>query len=116
MAQRTVIVLTDDVDGGEASETVAFGLDGSDYEIDVNDKHARELRDDIGKWVEYARRSKGGKKKVKASTHSGGKNGTAVNLKSSPREIRDWARSNGHDVPDRGRVPQTVVDAFEAAH
>lgn len=116
MAQRTVVVLTDDVDGGDAVETIAFGLDGNDYEIDLNDKHASELRDAIGHWVEYSRRVKGGKstRKVKVPTSSGGTNGK-VHVKASPRLIRDWARTNGHDVPDRGRVPQAVVDAFEAA-
>lgn len=119
MAQRTQIILIDDIDGGDASETVTFGLDGHDYEIDVNDAHAAEVRKVIGEYTIYARRtSKGGKKAKKAATLNGTpvKNGKSVELGPSARLIRDWARSNGVEVPDRGRVPQSVIDAYEAAH
>jgi hypothetical protein len=104
MAQKVHITLEDDLDGGDASETVAFGLDGRSYEIDLNDKNAKALRDALAKYVAGARRA-GRAGSAKRRTQVG----------TSAREIRDWARSNGHKVPDRGRIPSAVREAFEAA-
>ena len=106
MAQKVHITLEDDLDGGEATETVTFGLDGRSYEIDLNDKNAKALRDALAKYVAVSRRSGGRAGKAKTRTQVG----------TSAREIRDWARSNGHKVPDRGRIPSDVREAFEAAH
>ena len=107
MAQKVHITLEDDLDGGDATETVSFGLDGRTYEIDLNDKNAKALRDALARYVGAARRSGGGRRTTaKRRTQVG----------TSAREIRDWARSNGHKVPDRGRIPADVRDAFEAAH
>jgi hypothetical protein len=106
MAQKVHITLEDDLDGGDASETVSFGLDGRSYEIDLNDKNAKALRDALAKYVAAARRGGG--------RSAGSKRRTQVGA--SAREIRDWARSNGHQVPDRGRIPSDVREAFEAAH
>jgi hypothetical protein len=105
MAQKVHITLEDDLDGGDAAETVAFGLDGRSYEIDLNAKNAKALRDTLAKYVAAGRRAGG---------RSGAKRRTQVGT--SAREIRDWARSNGHKVPDRGRIPSDVREAFEAAH
>ncbi|MGC4112775.1 MAG: Lsr2 family protein [Nocardioides sp.] len=105
MAQKVHITLEDDLDGGDAAETVAFGLDGRSYEIDLNDKNASALRNALSKYVAVARRA-GGRSAAKRRTQVG----------TSAREIRDWARSNGHKVPDRGRIPSDVREAFEAAH
>ena len=106
MAQKVHITLEDDLDGGDATETVSFGLDGRSYEIDLNDKNAKALRDALARYVGAARRSGG-------SRASASKRRTQVGT--SAREIRDWARSNGHKVPDRGRIPSDVREAFEAA-
>jgi len=106
MAQKVHITLEDDLDGGDATETVAFGLDGRGYEIDLNDKNAKALRDALAKYVAAARRSGGRAGRAKTRTQVG----------TSAREIRDWARSNGFQVPDRGRIPSEVKEAFEAAH
>jgi acyl-CoA hydrolase len=105
MAQKVHITLEDDLDGGDAVETVAFGLDGRGYEIDLNAKNAKALREALAKYVAAARRA-GGRSSAKRRTQMG----------TSAREIRDWARSTGHDVPDRGRIPSSVREAFEAAH
>ena len=107
MAQKVHITLEDDLDGGDATETVAFALDGRSYEIDLNDKNAKALRDALAKYVAASRRAGG-------RSAGGGKRRTQVGT--SAREIRDWARSNGHQVPDRGRIPSDVREAFEAAH
>jgi hypothetical protein len=108
MAQKVHIVLEDDLDGSDATQTVTFGLDGTSYEIDLNDKNAAALRDAMATYVGHARKVTGARRgrRSSASTASG----------HSAKEIRDWARSNGHDVPARGRIPAHVRDAFEAAH
>jgi hypothetical protein len=106
MAQKVHITLEDDLDGGEAAETVAFGLDGRSYEIDLNAKNAKALRDALAKYVGAGRRAGGRTASAKRRMQMG----------TSAREIRDWARSNGHQVPDRGRIPSAVREAFEAAH
>lgn len=56
MAQRTQVVFTDDLDGSEAVGTVHFALDGKSYEIDLNEKHAKQLRDSLAKYVEAGRK------------------------------------------------------------
>jgi len=108
MAQRVNIVLVDDIDGSDASETVAFGLDGTSYEIDLNEKNAAKLRDALAAYVGHARKVGGGRRtRATAKAAAGG---------ASAKEIRDWARANGHKVPDRGRIPADVRAAFEAAN
>jgi len=108
MAQKVHIVLEDDLDGSDATQTVSFGLDGTSYEIDLNDKNAAALRDAMATFVGHARKVSGSRRgRRSSSTSSGG---------SSAKEIRDWARSNDHQVPDRGRIPAGVREAFEAAH
>jgi Lsr2 len=106
MAQKVHITLEDDLDGGDAAETVAFGLDGRSYEIDLNAKNAKALRDALAKYVAAGRRAGG--------RNAGARRRTQVGT--SAREIRDWARSHGHKVPDRGRIPADIREAFEAAH
>lgn len=108
MAQKVHIVLEDDLDGGEATETVSFGLDGTSYEIDLSEKNATRLRDALAVYIGHGRKvsSRAGRPARRAASTNG----------HSAREIRDWARSNGHTVPDRGRIPAEVKSAFEAAH
>ncbi len=108
MAQKVNIVLVDDIDGSEASETVTFGLDGTTYEIDLNDKNAAALRDVLSGYIGHGRKVGAGPRR--------GRRSAAAAAGPSAREIRDWARSNGHDVPDRGRVAAEVREAYERAH
>jgi Lsr2 len=108
MAQKVNIILVDDIDGSDASETVTFGLDGTTYEIDLNEKNAQKMRDALAGYVGSARKVGGSRRSTrKAAAAASGH---------SAREIRDWARSNGHDVPERGRIPGAVREAFEAAN
>ena len=106
MAQKVHIVLVDDIDQSDAEETVTFGLDGKEYAIDLNEKNARSLRDTLAPYVAHARPvgSRAGRRSSKAS---GGP---------APSEIRAWARENGFDVPERGRVAAEVREAYAAAH
>ncbi|GAA1891473.1 histone-like nucleoid-structuring protein Lsr2 [Lapillicoccus jejuensis] len=113
MAQRVQVVLEDDVDGGEASETVLFGLDGVNYEIDLNDDNAGKLRDALATWVGHARRSGGARKAAGGrKTSSAGSSPKRTDLS----EVREWARSNGYEVSDRGRVSAQVQEAYDKAH
>ncbi len=108
MAQKVNIILVDDLDESEATETVTFGLDGTTYEIDLNDDHAAELREALAGYIGFARKVAGAKR-ARKSTTSAAASGTSAS------EIRDWARSNGMAVPDRGRIPAEVREAFESA-
>lgn len=114
MAQRVNVVLVDDIDGSDAVETVPFALDGVQYEIDLSAPNADKLRDALSLYIGHARRAGGRKRSSRAASKpaassAGGSAATAA-------EIRAWARENGHDVPDRGRVSAEVRDAYEAAH
>lgn len=108
MAQRVQIILEDDLDGGDASETVTFGLDGVTYEIDLNEKNASALRDALAGYVGAGRRVAGRKN-----------SGSSSSSRSSSGElskIREWARANGHQVSDRGRISQKVREAYAKAN
>jgi hypothetical protein len=105
MAQQVNIVLVDDIDGSPAEETVSFALDGKEYEIDLNAKNAAKLRDAVAPFVGHARRA-AGRRRGRGSGAAG----------PSPADIRAWARDNGFDVPDRGRVSSEVREAYLAAH
>jgi hypothetical protein len=113
MAQRVQIVLEDDLDGGEAAETVTFGLDGVSYEIDLSDQNAGKLRDVLATWIGHARRAGGrrsaGRRPAASSTSSAGK-------RSDLAAVRAWARESGHQVSDRGRVSAAVQEAYDKAH
>jgi hypothetical protein len=109
MAQRVNIVLVDDIDGGDADETVTFGLDGTTYEIDLSGKNAAKLRDAVAPYVGHAR-------KVGARRAGGGRRAAASGNGPSAREIREWARGNGWNLSERGRVAAEVRQAYEAAH
>jgi hypothetical protein len=107
MAQKINVVLIDDLDGSAAAETVSFGVDGGQYEIDLSKKNAEALRKALAPYVAGGRRSR---------AKSRGKGGSARSGGPSPSEVRAWARSNGWNVPDRGRVAADVRAAYDAAH
>ncbi|MBA0127864.1 Lsr2 family protein [Haloechinothrix sp. YIM 98757] len=110
MAQKVLVSLIDDLDGGEAEETVEFGLDGVTYQIDLSGENAEELRDALAQYIEHARRS-GGRKKA-GTKSSGSSNRSASVDREQNQAIRAWARKNGYTVSDRGRIPSEVVDAY----
>lgn len=111
MASRTLIELIDDLDGSPAAETVTFAVDGVTYEIDLNDPNAAQLREDINRWTEHGRRVGGRRARTaKPST------ATTSSRKRDLGAVREWAKANGHKVSDRGRVPQPILDAYDAAH
>jgi hypothetical protein len=112
VAQKVQTLFIDDIDGGEAEGTVRFALDGTEYEIDLNAKHTEELRSALGKYVTHAR-------KVGAISRRGGrgagKGGRGAGSTLNTTEIRNWAREQGYDIKDRGRVPADVVAKYQAA-
>jgi len=111
MAQRVNVVLVDDIDGNDASETVSFALDGVDYEIDLSDEHAAQLRDAVSLYIGHGRRT-GGRRKNGATRRSP----AADDSGASAADVRAWARENGYTVPERGRVSAEVREAYAAAH
>ncbi|MFI9205809.1 Lsr2 family protein [Streptomyces sp. NPDC053048] len=104
MAQRVVVTLSDDIDGGEAAETVIFGIDGKSYEIDLNTANAKKLRGVLAPYVEAGRKQSRSGKAYRR---------TAV--APDPAAVRAWARSHGMEVPPRGRIPKKVYEAFNEA-
>ena len=107
MAQKVQVVLVDDVDGGTAEETVSFALDGVSYEIDLSVANAAQLRDAFASWVGHARRV-GGRSRTTRRPGSGRASG------GDSAAIREWARSNGFTVNERGRIPAEVKAAYDA--
>lgn len=106
MAQKVNITLVDDLDGSDASETVTFGLDGTTYEIDLNDRNAAALRDAIAGYVGHARKVTGGARRGRKAAASS----------SNTRDVREWARGQGLAVSERGRISGEIQQAYDAAH
>ena len=109
MAQKIQTLFIDDLDGSEAKGTVRFGLDGTEYEIDLNAEHAQALRDALARYVHAAGRAGGGARRPAR----GGRRASAGGVDST--EVREWAKAQGIDVKDRGRVPAGLVVKFKAA-
>src|ERR1700756_455735 len=106
MAQKITVELEDDLDGGPADETLRFGVDGSEYEIDLSKKHAAAFRKKLAPFLEHARKPGRGHRRQPGRTaasreRSGG--------------IRAWAKGQGIAVSERGRIPASVVEQYEAA-
>lgn len=110
MAQQTVVTLIDDLSGGEADETVVFGLDGKTYEIDLNTKNADKLRKFLESYV------KAGRKTSARPTVSRGRGPAAKNGGEDTAVIRTWAKEQGYEINDRGRVPATIREAYAKAN
>jgi hypothetical protein len=108
VAQKVQTLFIDDIDGSAAEGTVQFGLDGTNYEIDLNTKHASALRKALAQYVNAARRSPSTRRPSRTRR---GSNGSGINS----TEVREWARAQGIDVKDRGRIPADLVVKFKAA-
>jgi hypothetical protein len=115
VAQKIQTLFIDDIDGSEAEGTIRFALDGADYEIDLNAKHADELRKALSRYVEAARRSGGGGNATRRPARSSGSGRRAAASGLNTNEVREWAKSQGFEVKDRGRVPAELVVRFKAA-
>ncbi|BBE24512.1 hypothetical protein MN0502_33950 (plasmid) [Arthrobacter sp. MN05-02] len=114
MAQRVQVELVDDLNGDVADETVRFGVDGTEYEIDLTMENAEKLRSALSEYVEKGRKAKVGRR------GQGGQSSASSSPSKSKREetqkIRQWAQENGHNPSSRGRITQAIVDAYNNAH
>lgn len=111
MAQKVNIVLVSDLSGEELAdgkgETVTFALDGKSYEMDLSNKEADKFRGAFQDYIAVARKVSGGRSSGRKSSGGSGRDLAA---------IREWAKSNGHEVSERGRVKQDIIDAYDASH
>jgi hypothetical protein len=110
MSRVTEVRLVDDIDGSNASETVTFGLDRRQYEMDLSTRNAAKLRAALAPFVASARRSSGRRRSRDGSTTP-----KSATDRERTAAIRGWAREHGHKVADRGRIPAAVIDAYEKA-
>ena len=104
MATKITVVLEDDLDGGPGDETVRFAVEGTEYEIDLNKKNAAALRKRLAPFVEHARPAGRGRRRP----------GGAGSRRERGGDIRAWAKGQGITVSDRGRIPASVVEQYEA--
>lgn len=107
MVQKVIIQLEDDIDGTEADETVAFALDGTNYEIDLTSQNADALRGVLDHYTAKARKVGKAKSSRKAAAAPSGP---------VSAEVRAWATDHGYDVSARGRIPTEVRRAFDSAN
>jgi hypothetical protein len=109
VAQRIEVRLTDDLTGTDIptgkGETVAFSLDGRTYEIDLTTRNAARLRTVLRPYIDAGRTANGARRRP-----------TRTKIAADTRTVKEWARANGYRVRDRGRVPNEVLAAFEAAN
>lgn len=113
MARREIVVLEDDLDGGKADETVKFSLDGVQYEIDLSEKNATKLRNAFSEYVSHSRRvGRGGV--VVGGRAAARARGSAAADREQNKAIRAWAKRKGKQISDRGRIPQEIVDEYNA--
>ena len=113
--RHEVTVVTDDLDGSEGAQTILFAIDGRAFQIDLSDDNAQEMRQAFAKYTEAGRLVGRGTGtplpgKVATSKAMPGRNDPAF-----VHRVKDWAKNNGHKVPNRGRVPNAVVNAYRAS-
>jgi hypothetical protein len=111
MAQKVNIIMVDDIDGGQADEAVSFGLDDTNYEIDLSSQNAAALRDALAPYVAAARKVRG-----RRDGGRSGDDGVSAPTVSIGRRHPRLARENGRTLSDRGRVPAEIREAYNAAH
>jgi hypothetical protein len=115
MARRVITTLIDDLDGKKADRTVEFALDGTSYTIDLSEANAGKLRKALDPFIAAGTRV--GRGSARASTRNAGAlaSGRSASSRDENKAIRDWAARNGYQISERGRIPQTVSDAYRAA-
>ncbi len=111
MARKVQVHLLDDIDGGRADETVKFALDGTNYEIDLSTRHAEKLRKSLDKFVQAARRVGRGPVAPSGRPRSGS---GARSDRVQNQAIRDWAKRRGIELNERGRIPRSIIEQYEA--
>jgi Lsr2 len=115
MARQVITTLIDDLDGKAADRTVEFSLDGISYTIDLSEANAGKLRKALDPFITAGTRLG----RSNSTSRIPGRRGVPSRTASSRDEnrlIREWAQANGHQISERGRIPQSVTDAYRAAH
>lgn len=111
MARQVIVVLTDDLDGSEADRTVEFDLDGASYTIDLSDKNAGELRKALDPYISAGTRVGRGGVETRRETRRVGAPPTRLD-RDQNRAIREWAAKHGYEVSERGRIPASIMEAY----
>ena len=101
MATKIAVALEDDLDGGVADETVRFRVGGVEYEIDLSKKNVQAFRKQLAPFIEHARKADRGQRRAAGRERSG--------------DIRAWAKAQGIAVSERGRIPASVAEQYQAA-
>jgi hypothetical protein len=114
MAKQIITLLTDDLDGAEADRTVEFGLDGVTYSIDLSEKNAGKLQKILEPYVSAGTRISRGRIDSRGARQVPAASGRSN--RDQNQAIREWAAKNGHEVSERGRIPNSIVEAFQKAH
>jgi len=107
MAQKIQTLFIDDIDGGEAEGTVRFAIDGAEYEIDLSAQHNEELRGIFKNYIAHSRKTGGAARRGARSARKPSAIDTVA--------ARAWARENGYDIKERGRVPASIVTKYREA-
>lgn len=107
MAKKTFTHILDDIDGSEDAESLTFSYGNKSYEIDLSSKNKKKLEAALAPYIE-AGRSTGGARRSSGSSRGASRGDLAA--------VRAWAKDNGHDVSERGRVPASVIEAYDSAH
>ena len=115
MAQQTTVKFIDDLDGTDASGTFDFSLEGRTYQIDLSDENAAKLRDALAPYIGAARKA-GGRGRARTARQTVVAEKPARANREETAAIREWARENGHTVSDRGRIPKSVIEAYQSAN
>jgi Lsr2 len=114
MAQQTTVRFVDDLDGSEAVGTVSFALETRSYEIDLSDENTDKLHEALAPFIEHARQIGRGSGRGRGSRQPAVESRPRSNREET-HAIREWARQHGHQVNDRGRIPKSVIEAYQAA-
>jgi hypothetical protein len=115
MAQQTTVKFIDDLDGSDASGTFDFSLEGRTYQIDLSDENAAKLRDVLAPYIGAARKA-GGRARGRTARQAVVAEKHARSNREETAALREWARENGHTVSDRGRIPKSVIEAYQSAN
>jgi Lsr2 len=113
VAKQTTVKLVDDLDGSEAVDTVAFSIDGRQYEMDLSDKNAAKLRDALAPFVASVRQIGGGRRRRTSPKAAPEGKARETTNRERTAAIREWARQHGHQISDRGRIPKSIVEAYQ---
>jgi len=115
MAKRTVTVMTDDIDGSEASQSIDFSYRGKSYSVDLNDKHAEELDEMMAPYISAAGQNAGGGRRSSRSSSASRSRTSSGSSDVDAKQVRAWAKANGVEVSPRGRISASVIEQYRQA-